>query len=163
MSNTKITKTKTTKEHNLEEFFDIERGSTEVVEVERKTELVEAEGYDEKDREIEEDYQEIYDRAMEGHDILADEVEECESKFKARIGEVSLQHLNVALNAASKKAALKQHKDKLRHDEKNGNKGKVVNNNILIDRNDLLQQLKDAKQMDNKEPIDVDVEEESDD
>lgn len=155
MAKTKITETKKETTHPLEEYFDIEEGSTEIVEYERETELVESEDYDEKDNEIEENYQEIYDRAMEGYDVLADEIEECDPKYKARIGEVSLQHLNVALNAAKNKAHMKEHKDKLKAKERSGG-NKTVNNTLIVDRNTLLKEIMDSKAR--KKVIDVDSE-----
>ena len=58
--------------HPLEEYFNIESGSTEVVRYERKTELLKYEEFDEKDSELEQTYQEIYDAAMTGFDTLKD-------------------------------------------------------------------------------------------
>lgn len=163
MSNTKIKETKTETDHPLEEFFDIEEGSTEVVEYERETDLVKADDYDEKDNEIEQDFQEIYDRAMEGYDVLADEIEDVDARFKARIGEVSLQHLNVALNAAKNKASMKEHKDKLKAKENSGGGSTTVNNTLVVDRNTLLKELMEAKEKKKAEAIEVEVEEVKDD
>lgn len=129
-------------EHPLEDVFDIQKGSTEVEVYEREGELVTADGYDEKDKEIDEQYQEIYDAAMDGYDLLADELHKVEGKYKARVGEVSVQHLNAALNAASHKAKLKEHKDKL---EAKGDQtpSSVTHNNTLIvdDRTALIREL----------------------
>ena len=144
MSKTKKTETIVETNHKLEEFFDIERGSTEVVEYERETtDLVEGEGYDDKDNEIEEAYQEIFDCAMEGFDAITEESEKVPNQYKARMSEVALQHLSLALNAAKNKGALKQHKDKLSTVEKKVPES-TVNNNIIISRNDLLKQILDA-------------------
>ena len=143
-------KTKTVKviDHPLEDFFDIEKGTTEVTVYERggdsiEGELVQAEEFDDKDREIEEQFEEVYNVAMEGYDLLADEMLKVEGKYKARVGEVSVQHLNTALNAASLKARLKEHKDKL--EAKTKTPANVTNNNTLIvdDRSALLRQLKE--------------------
>ena len=138
---TTVTKTKHI-DHPLEEFFDIQRGSTEVEVIERESILVEAEEYDKKDTEIEEQFQEVYDSAMDGHDTLAEEVHTVDGKYKARMGEVAVQHLNVALNAASQKAKLKEHKDKLENSGKST--GSHVTNNTLIvdDRSALLAELR---------------------
>jgi len=130
-------------EHPLEEVFDIETGTTEVEVYEREGELVNAREYDDKDKEIDSQYQEIYDSAMDGFDLLSDELHTVEGKFKARVGEVSVQHLNAALNAASHKARLKEHKDKLEAKKTSG-PSHVTNNNTLIvdDRTSLLTQLR---------------------
>lgn len=146
-------------DHPLEEFFDIQRGSTELEVIERDTDLVEIQEYDKKDVEIEEQFQEVYDSAMDGHDTLAEEVHTVEGKYKARMGEVAVQHLNVALNAASSKAKLKEHKDKL--ENKGKSSGSHITNNTLIvdDRSALLAELRnrlngeteDAKDSDGKE------------
>ena len=141
-------KTKVVKviEHPIEEFLDIERGTTEIEVFAREGEVISAESYDTKDDEIDEQFQEIYNNAMDGYDLLSEELHKVEGRYKARMGEVSVQHLNAALNAASNKAKLKEHKDKL---ESNGKKGpsSVTHNNTLIvdDRSALLDALR--KQM----------------
>lgn len=129
-------------EHPLEEFFDIESGTTEIEVYEREGELLPAEQYDPKDSEIEEQFQEVYNSAMDGYDLLSLELNKVEGRFKARVGEVSVQHLNTALNAASLKAKLKEHKDKL--ESKGKSPSHVTNNNTLIvdDRSALLEQLR---------------------
>lgn len=136
-------------EHPLEEYFDIPKGSTEVVEYERESELVKSESYDEKDDEIEGNYQEVYDSAMEGYDVMVEELEDCSPQFKARMSEVALQHLTIALNAAKQKGVLKQHKDKLVVSNKPSN---TVNNTMVIDRNDLLREI-----LKNREPTPTDI------
>lgn len=139
-------KNKVTKniDHPLEEFFDIEKGSTEVEVYEREGELVDPHAYDEKDREIDAQFQEIYDSAMDGYDTLAEELHKVEGKYKARIGEVSVQHLNAALNAASHKAKLKEHKDKLESKADGAGASRVTNNNTLVidDRSTLVSELR---------------------
>ena len=100
--------------HPCEEVFDIEPGTTELIaEPPRQTELVQGFAYDEKDKEIEENYQEIFDRAMDTFDDIQRDVEGLEGKYKARNHEVGAQFLNAALNAAKEKQRIKEHKDKL--------------------------------------------------
>jgi hypothetical protein len=138
-----ITKVET-KEHPLEEFLGIKKGTTEIVTVEQKTELVPHQDYDGKDSEIEEDYQQIFDKAMLGHEILQEQIEETEGKYAARIGEVSAQHLKLALDAAAAKAKLKEHKDKLKAREKAAGP-KVQNNTVVVtDTTDLIRMLSGA-------------------
>lgn len=130
-------------EHPLEGVFDIESGSTEVEVYEREGELVEAREYDEKDSEIDSQFQEIYDSAMDGYDLLSEELHRVEGKYKARVGEVSVQHLNAALNAASHKARLKEHKDKLESKKTSGPSHVTTNNTLIVDdRSALLKQLR---------------------
>lgn len=140
----KIEQIKELVDHPLEEFFNIEPSSTEVVKYQRKTELTPYQEFDEKDTELEETYQEIYDAAMTGYDNLQEMIDTADTKFAARLGEVSVQHLNVALAAASKRANLKENKDKLIARAKTaGTKGGNTTNNIVLveDRNELLRRL----------------------
>lgn len=125
-------------EHPLEEFFEIESGTTEVEVFERDGEVLSAEGYDSKDAEIEKQFQEIYDSAMEGYDVLAEEMERVEGKYVARVGEVSVQHLNAALNAAQAKMKLKEHKDKLESKGTSSPSHVTTNNNLIVDDRELF-------------------------
>lgn len=130
-------------DHPMEEFLDIEPGTTEIEVYEREGEVISAEGYDKKDDEIDEQFQEIYDSAMDGHDLLSEELHKVEGRYKARVGEVSVQHLNAALNAASSKAKLKEHKDKLEADDKKGPSSVTHNNTLIVDdRSALLKTLR---------------------
>lgn len=140
----KIEQIKELVDHPLEEFFNIEPSSTEVVKYKRKTELTPYQEFDDKDTEIEETYQEIYDAAMTGYDNLQEMIDTADTKFAARLGEVSVQHLNVALAAAGKRASLKENKDKMVARAKTaGAKGGNTTNNIVLveDRNELLRRL----------------------
>lgn len=146
----KIEQIKELVDHPLEEFFNIEPASTEVVKYQRKTELTPYQEFDEKDTELEETYQEIYDAAMTGYDNLQEMIDTADTKFAARLGEVSVQHLNVALAAASKRASLKENKDKMLARAKSGPAGKTTNNIVLVeDRNELLRRLMGTASEDN--------------
>lgn len=136
-------------EHPIEEFLDIERGTTEIEVFAREGEIISAETYDTKDDEIDGQFQEIYDNAMDGYDLLSEELHKVEGRYKARMGEVSVQHLNAALNAASSKAKLKEHKDKLESIGKKGPSSVTHNNTLIVDdRSALLDALR--KQMEQK-------------
>jgi hypothetical protein len=139
----KSKKVVTTIEHPLEDFFEIEEGTTEIEVFQREGELITADSYDAKDAEIDAQFEEIYDSAMEGYDMLSEELLKVEGKYKARVGEVSVQHLNAALNAANSKAKLKEAKDKLEVKRTSG-PSSVTNNNTLVvdDRGKLLEQLR---------------------
>lgn len=132
-------------EHPLEEVFDIEPGTTVIPKTEKTTELVSTEEYDNKDKEIEEQFQEIYDTALSAFEDQVAEAEVVEGKYKARNMEVATQLLNTALAAAKEKASLKQHKDKTAISK--GKLGaKTVNNNLIVaDRNDILKSLINKK------------------
>lgn len=144
MTTKTIKKTIENTSHPMESFLNIEPNTTQIVRVEQETDLVESELYDEKDKEIEENFQEIYDKAMSGFDALQEEAEDVESKYIARINEVAIQYLNAGLNAASKKADLKQTKDKLEVAKKTANKGgsSVTNNTLIVDTSSLIEQLR---------------------
>lgn len=128
-------------EHPLEEVFDIEPGTTLVTREEQRTELITVDEYDVKDAEIEEQMQEVYDKAMSGYETIQDECEDIEGKYKARMMEVGVQHLKMALDAAEAKARMKEMKDKLKGKNAAGNGPKTVNNNLFVNREDLLKTL----------------------
>lgn len=126
--------------HPLEDVFDIEPESTLITRQEQQTQLITVDDYDEKDVEIEQAMQEVYDKAMSGYEIIQDECEDIEGKYKARMMEVGVQHLKMALDAAEAKARMKELKDKLSA-KKNTAGPKTVNNNLFINREELLKNL----------------------
>jgi len=130
--------------HPCETVFDIEDGSTTIVSAPpRTTNLVQPDHYDTKDQEIEEQFQEIYDKSMDTFDDMQRDMEGIEGKYKARNGEVSVAFLNTALNAAKEKARVKEHKDKL---SPLPNDGKVVNNTqINVSTSDIIKMLADRR------------------
>ncbi len=99
--------------HPLEEMLDIEEGTTMVPATKRSTDLVVEARYDDKDEEIEEQFQEVYDLALDAFEAQSQEAELVEGKYKARNGEIAAQYLNTALAAAREKGQLKSGKDKL--------------------------------------------------
>lgn len=126
--------------HPMEDYLNLPDDSTIDTYTERETELSKASEYDEKDNEIEETYQEVYDKAITGFETLTSEMEVSDPKFLARLGEVSVTYLKTALDAASHKARLKEHKDKL--STKSTSPKNVTNNQtIMISREELLQTL----------------------
>lgn len=131
--------------HPCEEVFDIEPGTTElIVEPPRQTELVQAFAYDDKDKEIEENYQEIFDRAMDTFDDIQRDVEGLEGKYKARNHEVGAQFLNAALNAAKEKQRIKEHKDKMTSGSGSAGQAGSTNNtqiNVATSTADLVKML----------------------
>ena len=133
-------------EHPLEDVFDIETGTTMV----EYTEVVPVEAikpttYDDKDGEIEDQLQEIYESAMTQFDTQSEESRSVEGKYKARNGEVAIQALNTALHAVRTKAEVKINKEKLSTKQTgNATPGTVNQNLIIADRNELLKLLDGA-------------------
>ena len=98
--------------------------------------------YDAKDNEIESQFDEIFTKALDAYDEQIENTEDLDGKYMARNSEVAAMFLNTALNAAKEKAALKTHSDKLKvAKEKNTTGSNVTNNNLIIDRNQLLKML----------------------
>lgn len=129
-------------EHPLEQVFEIEEGTTLMPTVVRTTEIVAVETYDDKDHEVEGQYQEVYDAAMGAFESQFQETELIEGKYKARSGEVAVQFLNTALQAAQAKGTLKQHKDKLTTDLNRNAGPKTVNNNLIVaSQSEMLERL----------------------
>lgn len=115
--------------HPCEDVFNIEPNSTVMtIPAPRNTELVESPLYDEKDKELETDFQEIYDACMDAFDTAQEEMEGIEGKYKARNNEVAVMFLNTALAAAKEKSRLKEHKDKLKVKPVDIGPGGVTNN-----------------------------------
>ena len=145
MSNKTVTEVVELTDHPMEDMFGVEPNSTEIIKYEQQTELVEAEDYDDKDNEIESNFQEIYDKAISGYENLQETVEDIEPKYAARTHEVANQLLGTALQAAKEKANIKQHKDKIAVvKSKLNTKSKTVNNTIIMDTNSLIQHIKNA-------------------
>ena len=134
--------------HPMEDVFDIEPGTT-LVEYEESlpTVLVVHEEYDNKDVEIEDQFQEVYQKAMDAFEEQSTEAELVDGKYKARNAEVAAQYLNTALHAVKEKSNVKQHKDKQVVAKEKAKTPGTVNQNLFVDRNDLLKalQAKDDK------------------
>lgn len=132
--------------HPMEKFLDIDENSTEMVVTKRNTELLPYEQFDDKDKEIETDYQIVMDSALDIVDRVTGIMDKgaVEPKHIARLTEVVGQHLTIALSAAEKKAKLKENRDRLelRKTQKSGNGANITNFNIITDRNSLLKHLR---------------------
>jgi hypothetical protein len=123
-------------EHPFEDIFDIEPGTT-VLDIpdQIQTDLVVAEHYDDKDNEIEQQLQTVYDAALNAFNFqVTAEERGSDPRNSARNLEVANQFLNTALAAVKEKADLKHHKDK----SKAPTTQNITNNNLIMDRNDLL-------------------------
>ena len=132
----------TTINHPLEDVFDIESNTTEIIPMNTSaTELVVSEEFDEKDREIDGQFQEVYDAAIAAYDQQAMDAEVIEPKYRARNQEVAVQYLTAALNAAKEKSSMKAHKDKTSIDRKKASTPGSLTQNLIVDRNDILRAL----------------------
>lgn len=124
-------------DHPLEAVFDIERGTT-IIEVEQAdSEVVEAELYDEKDVEIENQFENIYNTALLAYAAQSSTVSRgADPRSQARNMEVANGFLNTALAAAKEKANLKQQKEKTKVSKTP--ETNITNNNLIMDRDELL-------------------------
>lgn len=157
MATRKIDKIVKMGDHPLEKFFDIEENTTEIVEYKSKIELEEYDDYDNKDKELENDYQIIMERALDLADILKEQIESNqEPKYLARLAEVTAQQYNVALNAADKKAKLKDNKDKL-NQKKSTSVNNTYNQTVVMDRNSMLDAImgRSHKDVDDAEFVEI--------
>jgi hypothetical protein len=141
-------------DHMLENLLDIDSKSTMVPAVKRNTELLVDVTYDPKDVEIEEQFQEVYDLALEAFEEQSDESKLVEGKYKARNSEIAAQYLNTALNAAKEKSTQKRNKDKIAVavNKINSPTNMTQQNLIVGNRNDILNAIMKGTQ---QEPIDI--------
>lgn len=147
-------------DHPLEDLLDIESGTTIVEYEEREpTILVEHEAYDEKDHEIEEQFQEVYDLAISAYTNSSDRNEGIEPKYRARNEEVAMSYLTIALSAARDKSHMKSQKD--RTEKMASKQGTTTNNNLIVDRETLLNMLEGPD--DEQDALDAEYVEEKDD
>jgi len=148
-----MTSTKVVKQtgHPLEDIFGLPSGTTEVTVIQRNTQLVEHVDFDDKDSEIEEQFQEVYDVAMSTFENQVEMLERAETdpKYIARQMEVAAQFLNTALAAAKEKSNLKMTKDKLLAAQRtapgNGIPSVGAGEPIVMSHSALLKMLRDAK------------------
>lgn len=129
--------------HPIEDVLEIEPGTTMMpVVAHEPTELAVTADYDEVDREINEQFQEVYDVAMDAYETQAADIETIEPKFRARNQEVAVQYLNTALAAAKEKASIKMSKDKNTVKVATSGGANIRDSQVIVaDRNDVLKQM----------------------
>jgi len=144
------------KGHALEKFLNIRPTEIDKPEYEN-AELIKIDSYDDKDSEIEEQVQDIFNKAMHGYLNLETVLDSVEPKYRARLAEVALQYLKTGLDAANSKAKQKETVEKIKLRENSLDKGGNTTNNIIFkgDRNDFLKQMREA--MNDEETIDAEV------
>ena len=131
----------------IDQAFDIEPYEpTELIDFEDMKNLpsvnVVHDPYDSKDIEIEDQFQNVYDKAMNAFDIQQEEAQDIEGKYLARNTEVANALLTTALQAAKEKASLKQHSDHLELKKNQGGNVTNIQNNVVMDRNEILKMMK---------------------
>lgn len=128
--------------HHCEDLFNIPSNTTEIAVIEqRKTELVKCDQYDDKDTEIDEQYQEIYDAAMTAYDSLTTDTQQIEPKYRARNNEVAAIFLNTALSAIKEKAGHKHKKDQHTANVSKISKQSDQPASVTINMSDLIKQM----------------------
>lgn len=137
--------------HVLEDLFGIEPGSTMVnrlVVAEEDEDVPEVitpvvqQMYDDKDSEIDNQFQQVFNAAFMTFEAQRMSTEGMNPQFQARALEVAQQFLNTALAAASEKAKLKAAKDKVAKPVANVNN---TTNNLVMDRDTMLRMLMNSK------------------
>lgn len=130
----------------LEDVFDLTPCTTtkDIVVVDQQPIIRPAE-YDDKDGEIDEQFQEVYDKAMSAFEYQMERADstDVEPKYVARMHEVAAGYLNAALSAAKEKAAIKSNKDKIVTTMKK-TAALTQNNTMIVTHGSLLDML--AKQ-----------------
>lgn len=126
--------------HSFESLFDIEEGTT-IIEQESlpMVQNSECDLYDNKDSEIEEQYQIIFNAALQAYSNQIVALERGgDPATNHKVLDVANNFLKTALDSTKAKAELKKSKDKniIASSTKN-----ITNNNLIIDRNELLKQL----------------------
>lgn len=126
--------------HSFESLFDIEEGTT-IIEQESlpMVQNSECDLYDTKDSEIEEQYQIIFNAALQAYSNQIVALERgSDPATNHKVLDVANNFLKTALDSTKAKAELKKSKDKniIASSTKN-----ITNNNLIIDRNELLKQL----------------------
>lgn len=130
--------------HNFETIFDIEGNTT--LRSSQPVPIIDNDlcnTYDTKDCEIELQYQSIYETAMLSYESQIINIEKGSmDNTSPRVYEVANEYLKTALDCVKAKADLKKSKDKMFNVKSvNQDNRSITNNNIIMDRNELLKQL----------------------
>jgi hypothetical protein len=139
-----------TREHSFEKVLGIPSGTTEIVKTRVTSVTAPHDDYDGKDEEIEQDFLDVHDKAMELFDYLADEIDDADQSKRSRLAEVAGQLLNTALNASERRRVLKQHIDVTKQKDRvidNKATGGQTNNNILVASHEELMKLMETMEL----------------
>lgn len=145
MSEKTITET-VKKPNHLEDLFGFPSGSTEVTVTKPVTESEPIDQYDEKDEEIEKQFDTIKDMAQYTFENIQDQIEDVDPKFSARLHEVAGSYLSTMLDAVKQKAKMKAEKDKLVAKRTSGPSkiNQTTNNTIISNTTDILKSLRNG-------------------
>lgn len=132
---------------SLEDVFDLVPGTTvkEVV-IHEEHPTVKPTTYDDKDGEIDEQFQEVYNKALAAFEYQMERADstDVDPKYVARMHEVAAGYLNTALAAAKEKASLKTNKDKVVAVAKKA--ASVTNNNtVIMSHADVIKALREKR------------------
>jgi hypothetical protein len=145
MSNTKKVTEVIKKPNTLEDAFGIPSGSTEVTVHKPVTEATSIELYDEKDTEIEQQFDVVKDMAQYTFEKIQDSIEDIEPKYAARMFEVASTYLNIMHDTIKSKAKVKQEKDKMAVKKSSPTKISQTNNNTIISTpTDIIRSLRNG-------------------
>jgi hypothetical protein len=128
--------------HNFESLFDIQE-STTLLDI-PQTNIVENSEcplYDQKDDEIEQQFQSIYEAALNAYDnqIMMVERGISDPSNNHKTLDVANNFLKTALDSVKAKADLKKNKERNVNIKNVDNRS--INNNIIMDRNELLKMM----------------------
>lgn len=146
MSDPKIVTEVIKQPNHLEELFGVPSGSTEVTVTKKVTETEVIEFYDEKDEEIDKQFDMVKDMAQYTFETIQDSIRDVDPKFSARLHEVSGGYLSIMLDSIKNKAKLKIEKDKLVAKKTAPSKvHQTTNNTIISNTSDIIESLKNGK------------------
>lgn len=127
----------------LEDVFDLTPCTTtkDIMVVDQQP-IIRPSDYDDKDGEIDEQFQEVYDKAMSAFEYQMERADstDVEPKYVARMHEVAAGYLGTALAAAKEKAAIKSNKDKITATVKKA-AALTQNNTMIVTHSSLLDML----------------------
>lgn len=145
MSNTKTVTEVVKKPNSLEDAFGIPSGSTEITVEKKVTEATSIELYDEKDTELEQQFDVVKDMAQYTFEKIQDTIEDVEPKYAARLYEVANSYLNIMHDTIKSKAKVKMEKDKLAVKQQSPTKiNQTTNNTIISNPTDIIRSLRNG-------------------
>lgn len=144
MSTTK-TVTETVKTTNpLEELFNIPSGSTEMTLTKPVTESESTPLYDDKDEELEKEFDTVKDMAHFTFETIQDHIRDVDPKYSARLYEVAATYLNMMHDTVKSKAKMKMEKDKTKTKKGGPNVSHTTNNTIISNTTDLIESIRNG-------------------
>lgn len=132
---------------SLEDVFDLLPCTTtkDIIVVDEAPTLKPAE-YDAKDGEIDEQFQEVYNKALAAFEFQMERADstDIDPKYVARMHEVAAGYLNTALAAAKEKAGMKSGKDKIMAVSRKA-ASVTTNNTVIMTHADAIKALRERR------------------